>query len=115
MGIELLGVGGQRGRPEATHVDLLYGKFSTLASIASEILHTLPLGSYRKDSQERGLARILQSNHSYIHLCRPEPNANVSGTLDTQTSGGYGASWYWQDGAHLQDGLRCSEISTVDG
>ena len=29
------------------------------------------LGSYRKDSQERCLASILQTNHSYIHLSRP--------------------------------------------
>ena len=35
VGIELPGVGGQTGRDEADIVDLLYGKFSTLASIAS--------------------------------------------------------------------------------
>lgn len=49
VGIELSGVGGQTGRNEADIVDLLYGKFSTLASIASAIsrifrLWVLPQG-----------------------------------------------------------------------
>ena len=38
VGIELLGVGSQTGRPEAINVDVLYGELSPLASIASAIL-----------------------------------------------------------------------------
>ena len=49
VGIELSGVGGQTGRNEADIVDLLYGKLSTLASIALAIsrifgLWVLPQG-----------------------------------------------------------------------
>lgn len=43
VGMELSGVGGQTGRHEADIIDLLYGKFSTLASIASAIFRLFRL------------------------------------------------------------------------
>ena len=39
---------------------------------------------YRKDSQERCLASILQTNHGYIHLRGPNGMKIVNDTLETQ-------------------------------
>lgn len=45
VGIELFGVGSQTGRHEEVYIDLLYGKFSALASISSAFdPQTLSLG-----------------------------------------------------------------------
>ena len=44
------------------------------------------LGPYRKDSQERCLASILQTNHCYIHLRGPIGMNIVNNTRGTQAA-----------------------------
>ena len=43
---------------------------------------------YRKDSQERCLASILQTNHGYIHFRGPNVMRIVNDTLETQKASG---------------------------
>ena len=43
---------------------------------------------YCKDSQERCLASILQTNHGYIHLRGPNVMKIVNDTLETQNASG---------------------------
>lgn len=71
VGIELLGVGSQSGRLEATNFDLLYGKLSTLEYRISNSLHT----------SSWGLTARTRSREVLPAFCRPIIVTSISVAL----------------------------------
>ena len=68
---------------------------------------------YCKDSQERCLASILQTNHRYIHLRGPNVMKIVNDTLEIdRTLAGRRITWYSHDVAHST--TNCGEVE-LDG
>ena len=70
VGIELLEIGSQTGRPEAVNLDLLYGKLSALVRIASAFLR-----AHRPWTLPQGLLGVMSCQHfanqSWLH---PSPS-----------------------------------------
>ena len=114
VGIELLGVENQTGVPGAMNGDLLYGKLSALARIASHQHPSahLTFDPYRKNSQKRCFASILQTNHGYIHLRGPNGSKLSTTSSKHRALAGLRITWHSQDGAHFT--ADCGEVE-LDG